>query len=167
MDSEQSLRILREGYLWARGCAAAPPPVPCGSPDVAPPSSVGRTACGASPHRQDVLGIDLPRWSMVVLDVYGTLHDPAHWEAPGEFRPDRFLGREVDPDLLVPQGGGDVAAGHRCPGEDVVLTMLAVAVRALATTPVHLLPQDLGHDLTELPTRPRSGVLVTTGGAGR
>lgn len=115
---------------------------------------------------QDVLGISLPRWSLVVLDVYGTLHDPAHWDSPDEFRPERFLDRDVDPDLLVPQGGGDVGDGHRCPGEDVVLTLLAVAVRALARTPLQLPPQDLAHDLNEMPTRPRSGVsLAARGGA--
>jgi fatty-acid peroxygenase len=101
----------------------------------------------------------------VVLDVYGTLHDPAHWDRPDVFRPERFLGGGLDPDLLVPQGGGDVGTGHRCPGEDVVLTMLAVAVQALAGARLALPPQDLRHDLTELPTRPRSGVLLTTAAA--
>ena len=115
----------------------------------------------ATRTRQDVLGVDVPRWSLVVLDVYGTLHDPAHWDRPDAFLPERFLGDEVDPDLLVPQGGGEVGTGHRCPGEDVVLTMLAVAVRALAGTALALPPQDLRPDLTELPTRPRSGVVLT------
>lgn len=111
--------------------------------------------------RQDVLGVTVPRWSLVVLDVYGTLHDPAHWDVPQRFRPERFLDGDVDPDLLVPQGGGELATGHRCPGEDVVLAMIAVAVHALAQTPLQLPPQDLSHDLTELPARPRSGVLLT------
>lgn len=103
----------------------------------------------------------VPRWGLVVLDVWGTLHDPAHWEEPDAFRPGRFLHADVDPDLLVPQGGGHVATGHRCPGEDVVLATLSVAVRTLARSPHDLPPQDLGYDLTEIITRPRSGVVLT------
>jgi fatty-acid peroxygenase len=110
---------------------------------------------------QDVLGVRVPRGGVVVLDVYGTLHDPAHWEAPDEFRPDRFLAGPVHPDLLVPQGGGDLATGHRCPGEDVVLAMLVVALRVLAGLPLVVPEQDLGYDLSEIPSRPRSGVVLT------
>jgi hypothetical protein len=54
-----------------------------------------------------------------------------------------------------------VTNGHRCPGEGVVLTMLAVAVRALAGLPQTLAPQDLDYDLSRIPTRPRSGVVIT------
>ena len=110
---------------------------------------------------QDVLGVRVPCGGLVVLDVHGTDHDPAHWPDPDRFDPERFLGAPVDPDTLVPQGGGDVATGHRCPGEGVTLTMLAVAVRALARLPRGIPPQDLGYDVTRIPTLPRSGVVLT------
>jgi fatty-acid peroxygenase len=112
---------------------------------------------------QDVQGVRVGRWGLVVLDVYGTLHDPNFWSEPDRFRPDRFLGHDVDPNLLVPQGGGEVATGHRCPGEDVVLAMLRVAVRALAGLPHTLPDQDLSYDLTQILTRPRSGVRIQAG----
>jgi fatty-acid peroxygenase len=110
---------------------------------------------------QDVFGFRVPRGGLVVLDVHGTDHDPAHWAEPDHFDPNRFLTGTVDPDSLVPQGGGDLRTGHRCPGEDVTLTMLAVAVRALARLPHTLPPQGLSFDLSRAPTRPRSGVVLT------
>jgi len=111
-------------------------------------------------NAQDVLGVRVGRWGLVVLDIYGTLHDPAYWNEPDTFRPERFLDQAADPDLLVPQGGGEVGTGHRCPGEDVVLAMLQIAVRALARLPHSLPEQDLSYDLTEVLTKPRSGVLI-------
>ena len=110
--------------------------------------------------RQDVSGVDVPRNGYVVLDVHGTDHDPASWREPDRFDPARFLAGPVDPDALVPQGGGDVATGHRCPGEVVVLSLLAGAVRALAGLDLVYPPQDVGASLSRFPTRPRSGVIV-------
>jgi fatty-acid peroxygenase len=109
---------------------------------------------------QDVLGTRLPRGGLVVLDVHGTDHDPEHWPSPDAFEPDRFLNGPVDPDTLVPQGGGDRTTGHRCPGEGVTLTMIESAVRALARLPHHLPPQDTSSDLSRIPTRPRSRVVI-------
>ncbi|TDC50394.1 cytochrome P450 [Jiangella ureilytica] len=110
---------------------------------------------------QDVLGVRVPAGGLVVLDVHGTDHDPTHWPEPERFDPNRFLSGPVDPDTLVPQGGGDVRTGHRCPGEDVTLTMIEVATRALAETPYTLPPQDFRVDLSRMPTLPRSRVVMT------
>ena len=113
---------------------------------------------------QDVLGVSVPRGGLVVLDVHGTDHDPRQWPDPERFDPGRFLADgtmpQWDPDALVPQGGGDVRTGHRCPGEDVVLTMIAVATRVLAGLAITLPAQDLRMDLRRVPTRPRSGVVL-------
>ena len=111
-------------------------------------------------HRQDVLGVRMPRGGLVVLDVHGTNHDPEHWPEPDRFDPGRFLRGEVTFDALVPQGGGDLTTGHRCPGEAVTLAMLAAAMRTLARVRTTLPPQDLGYDLARIPTRPRSGVVL-------
>lgn len=114
---------------------------------------------------QDVLGQRVRRGGLVVLDVHGTDHDPAHWTDPATFDPGRFLQGPVDPDTLVPQGGGDVRTGHRCPGEGVTLTVIAVAVRALAHHAGALPPQDLGYDVSRIPTHPRSGVVLAPSGS--
>jgi fatty-acid peroxygenase len=113
---------------------------------------------------QDVLGVRVPRGGLVMLDVHGTDHDPAQWPDPDRFDPNRFLQGPMDPDALVPQGGGDVSTGHRCPGEGVTLTMLAVAVRALAGLTRSFPSQDLRFDLSRIPTRPRSGVVLANSG---
>ncbi len=59
-------------------------------------------------------GVRLSRWSLVVIDVYGTLPVP-HGHEPDAFRPERFFDIDVGPDVLVTQGGGEVATGHVVP----------------------------------------------------
>jgi fatty-acid peroxygenase len=70
-------------------------------------------------------GEHIPAASVVLLDIFGQDHDPALWPEPYRFRPQRFLDREPDPDELIPQGGADARTGHRCPGEDVTVALLA------------------------------------------
>ncbi|NGN91355.1 cytochrome P450 [Nocardioides sp. KC13] len=69
----------------------------------------------------------------VVLDVPGTNLDPGTWSAPYTFSAERFVGRDVDAFELVPQGGGDPAEGHRCPGEPATIAMISATVEVFAT----------------------------------
>jgi len=105
-------------------------------------------------------GVHVPRGRLVLLDVYGTLHDPELWHAPGEFELDRFTGIEPDPFTLVPQGGGDATTGHRCPGERVAIELIKTTVRLLTSLSYDLPPQDLRVRMGRMPTRPRSGVVI-------
>ena len=101
----------------------------------------------------------VPEGATVLLDVVGTLRDRRYWPRPRRFDPDRFLrGQEVVADAFVPQGGGEVATGHRCPGEDVTLGVLAVSCSVLATANWFVPAQDLDIPQHRLPTRPASGV---------
>ncbi|MBL1110618.1 cytochrome P450 [Streptomyces sp. 5-8] len=106
-------------------------------------------------------GQDIPEGSMVLLDLYGQNHDPHLWPEPYTFDPGRFLGREPDRDTLVPQGGGDPAAHHRCPGEDVTLTVLETLAPRLAALRYDVPAQDLSIPLKRIPTAPRSGFVMT------
>ena len=98
----------------------------------------------------------------MLLDLYGTDHDPRLWERPGEFWPDRFRGRDIGAFALIPQGGGDLERGHRCPGEWTTIALLRVAVQVLAVDLDYAVPeQDLRVRLDAMPALPASGFVVT------
>src|SRR5206468_8009777 len=52
-------------------------------------------------------GLQVRRGNRVLLDVYGTLHDPQIWSVADEFDVDRFIDVDPDPYAYCPQGGGD------------------------------------------------------------
>ncbi|HKF83151.1 MAG TPA: cytochrome P450 [Solirubrobacterales bacterium] len=94
-------------------------------------------------------------WTM--LDIYGTNRDPRVWERPADFDPDRFLNWDGDPFALIPQGGGDHATGHRCPGEWITLALIETALRCLTQTMRYEVPpQDLNVSLARMPALLRS-----------
>jgi fatty-acid peroxygenase len=97
----------------------------------------------------------------VILDLYGTNHDPRSWEEPGTFRPDRFRDWNGSPFNLIPQGAGDFQNGHRCPGEWITIELLKSAVRLLTTEVSYDVPeQDLSIDLTRMPAEPKSRFVI-------
>ncbi|WP_137991817.1 cytochrome P450 [Streptomyces vilmorinianum] len=102
-------------------------------------------------------GRDIPAGTLLLLDVYGQNHDPELWHDPYRFDPERFLRRPPLPDELIPQGGGDAKNGHRCPGEDITVAVLAALATELARLEYTVPAQDLKISLRRIPTRPRSG----------
>jgi fatty-acid peroxygenase len=106
-----------------------------------------------APAQQDVLGCPLKKGGYVVLDVFGSLHDPGSWPDPDRFDPSRFE-RPFDADALVPQGGGDTATGHRCPGEPLAVTLLEQALSVLARRPECLPVKSPQVNLRQMPPRP-------------
>ncbi|MDT9685443.1 cytochrome P450 [Streptomyces sp. TRM76323] len=106
-------------------------------------------------------GRRVPAGGLVLLDLYGQNHDAGLWEAPYSFRPERFLEKPPGRDELVPQGGGDPATGHRCPGEAVTVALLEALSLRLARLEYDVPPQDLTIPLRRIPTRPRSGFRIT------
>ncbi|MFE0678329.1 cytochrome P450 [Streptomyces sp. NPDC058867] len=108
-------------------------------------------------------GVDIAEGSLVLLDLYGHNHDPALWPDPYLFDPARFTGAGARPgrDAMIPQGGGDPATGHRCPGEDITVALLAALSPRLARLPHSVPEQDLSIPLHRVPARPRSGYIMT------
>lgn len=110
----------------------------------------------------DWQGHHFPKGRRVLLDLYGTNHHPTLWPQPEQFRPERFAGRRVDPFELIPQGGGDHWAGHRCAGEWITIDLMKRAVTNLATTMRYEVPvQNLALDLHRMPALPPLGLTLT------
>ncbi len=106
-------------------------------------------------------GYHFPEGRRAILDLYGTNHHPSLWEAPYEFRPQRFVSRPPGPFDLIPQGGGNPMVHHRCAGEAVTVSLLAAAVRFLVRSIRYQVPeQDLGVRLDRIPARPESGFVI-------
>jgi fatty-acid peroxygenase len=97
----------------------------------------------------------------VLLDLYGTNHDPRIWEQPEVFRPARFADAEPGPFAFIPQGGGHPLHGHRCPGEDIAVELTGAAVRRLLELDYDVPEQDLRIDMSSVPAKPASGFIMS------
>ncbi len=107
-------------------------------------------------------GCVFPRGRRVLLDLYGTNHDPRIWDSPQEFRPERFRGWSGDPFALIPQGGGDHHQHHRCPGEQMTIELMKQAAKILTGRMAYQVPpQDLALDWSRLPAIPRSRFVMS------
>ncbi|KAA6448872.1 cytochrome P450 [Bacillus atrophaeus] len=99
---------------------------------------------------------------LVLLDLYGTNHDARLWEDPNEFRPERFRDRKEQLFDLIPQGGGDPAKGHRCPGEGITIEVMKVTLDFLVNRIAYEVPeQDLSYSLVRMPSLPESGFVIS------
>lgn len=97
----------------------------------------------------------------VVLDILGTNNDSGEWERPADFHPERFLdldAREIE--NFVPQGGGSPRDGHRCPGEDIAVELMAVTAAHLAGRDWTADDAGMNFDLHRMPTRPQGGPVL-------
>lgn len=105
-------------------------------------------------------GFGLPAERLVVLDLWGTNRNSSAWNDPGRFDPERFRDWDGDPFTLIPQGGGEHAKGHRCPGEWVTRDLMETATRALLDLVdwQRLPDQDLALDMRNLPALPRDRI---------
>ena len=117
-------------------------------------------------HDFEWQGHRFPKGRRTLLDLYGTNHDPRVWEEPSRFHPERFLGEEPDAFAFVPQGGGDPAVHHRCPGEPISTRLMDVALDQLARR-MSFSPLEPGRsvDFGRLPALPGGGYPVRVLGA--
>jgi fatty-acid peroxygenase len=103
----------------------------------------------------------IKKGTLVLLDLYGTNHDPRLWVLPNRFLPERFQYRVDTPYDFIPQGGGDAKTGNRCPGEPVVIGIMEISMNFLVNHLKYEVPvQDLSYSLVRMPTLPKSGFLM-------
>ncbi len=98
------------------------------------------------------------RGDRLLLDVYGTDHDSSIWADADTFDPDRFRDGSAARPEFIPQGGGPVAGGHRCPGEGVTMALLRTVIAPMACLDWHIHPEDRVYSLRRIPARPEGGV---------
>ncbi|MDF2508003.1 MAG: cytochrome [Microbacterium sp.] len=113
--------------------------------------------------------VRVPAGGRVVLDILGTDTDEQSWAHPHRFAPERFTD-VADYEAVrtfIPQGGADVATGHRCPGEKLVIAGLAGAIAVLSDPRLDILDSGLDVNRRRLPTKPSSGGRVRAAGSTR
>lgn len=113
-------------------------------------------------HDFEWKGYRFPKGRRVVLDLHGTNHDARTWEAPEEFRPERFRRWDGSPFAFVPQGGGDRYLNHRCAGEWVTIELMKVASHFLARRMAYDVSEpDPRIDRSRLPARPQRPFVIS------
>ena len=117
------------------------------------PLLAGRSRCPFTWHGQEV-----EKGDAVLLDVYGTDNDPDTWVDAATFDPERFRSDAADRVDFIPQGGGGVDTGHRCPGEGITMALLRTVVPSLARLDWSIHPADRVYSMRRVPARPDGGV---------
>lgn len=103
-----------------------------------------------------------PEGTRVLLDLYGTNHDPKCWDKPEAFNPERFKNRGDDTYSLIPQGGGSHQMNHRCPGEWITIALMKNAISFLNDEITYDVPgQNLVIRLSRIPAIPKSRFMIS------
>jgi fatty-acid peroxygenase len=108
-------------------------------------------------HDFEWRGYHFPKGTTTVLGLHATNHDPEFWGDPENFRPERFQDWNDEPFGFIPQGGGDPARHHRCPGDRLAVELTKTALHFLVDeVQFEVLPQDLRLPMMQLPPIPHS-----------
>ena len=107
-------------------------------------------------------GYHFPQGTKVLLDLYGTNHDPQLWTDPDTFNPERFSQWDGSKFNFIPQGGGDYHTNHRCPGEWITIELMNISLKFMTQSLEYDVPkQNLEISLSTMPTAPKSGFVIS------
>ena len=109
----------------------------------------------------DWAGIRFAKGRRVLLDLYGTNHDPSFWSHPERFQPGRFLFWNQDPFSFIPQSAGDPRVHNCSPVEAIALSLMKETVAQLTDLRFEVPPQDTGLDMWRLPALPHAHLVVS------
>ncbi|WP_338015937.1 cytochrome P450 [Halalkalibacillus sediminis] len=106
-------------------------------------------------------GYEFKENTLTLLDLYGTNHDPAIWESPDQFVPERFAEWNGNPFNFIPQGGGEFGVGHRCAGEWITIEILKETVHIFVNKITFEFPdQNISYSMNDIPSLPESKVVL-------
>ncbi|PIA43162.1 hypothetical protein AQUCO_02000534v1 [Aquilegia coerulea] len=122
-----------------------------------------------APHfaheNRKIHGYDIVQGTQVLVNVWSIGRDPTLWDAPNEFRPERFIGRNIDVKgqhfELLPFGSGR----RMCPGYSLGLKLVESGLANILhgftwKLPSEMKPQDLNMDEVWGLTVPRKVPLI-------
>ncbi|GJM92518.1 hypothetical protein PR202_ga08995 [Eleusine coracana subsp. coracana] len=72
-------------------------------------------------------GYDVPAGSMLLVNAYAIHRDPAIWEKPEQFSPERFEHGKAEGKFMIPFGMGR----RKCPGENLAMRTMGLVLGAL------------------------------------
>ncbi|MBP1884303.1 cytochrome P450 [Sinorhizobium mexicanum] len=108
-------------------------------------------------------GYSLREGSWLLLDLYGTTHDPRLFASPMNFSAERKLSWRERDFRFIPHGGGRPESSHRCPGEKITVEILKETVKLLCGfLPLRIAPVNAEVPLSAIPASPVPSVRITS-----